>query len=133
MSKLRQMVIKWPISVVCRKMGARWGATALEFDIVGTGKTKEAALEGMRELFEDYLSSVVEELRAGNEVAFFNPSDAEDWNRDSIERYELLCRVTCAESAGREQPESPGNLGDLRKLTHFIDSLDEVDVKPVEA
>ncbi len=87
-AQLRTVAAEGPVTVAVHKMGREYHCTALEFDILGTGRTKQDALAQVQELVEEYIAGVIEELGKGNKVAFFNPSGERDWNQaDELRRW----------------------------------------------
>ncbi len=69
------------LTVGFRQVAGLWHANALQFDIIGTGHTKDSALQQLKELLSEYLASVITELKKGHKVAFFNPADSAEWNK----------------------------------------------------
>lgn len=78
-----------PITVAFRQDEGEWLATALQFDLVGTGKTKDTAFAQLKELVNDYLTFI---LSVKGEVAFFNPSPREEWEAPEQEQYIINLR-----------------------------------------
>jgi hypothetical protein len=97
MAKVAQFRIvntEGPATIAVRKVGREYHYTALEFDILGIGRTKQDALAEVQELVEEYVYSVIEELGKGYKVAYFNPSGERDWNQaDELRRYEVTLIV----------------------------------------
>ena len=69
------------LTVGFRQVAGLWHANALQFDIIGTGHTKDSALQQLKELVAEYLASVIAELKKGHKVDFFNPADSAEWNK----------------------------------------------------
>ena len=88
-----RIVLRGPLFVSSKSLNDEWHCTALNFDILGIGTTKEDAFQQMKELIEVYLEDVAIELNNGNQVDFYNPSDAAEWNQGDIEVYKVICDV----------------------------------------
>lgn len=95
--KLRVIrIAEGPITVAYRQDGEEWLCTALEFDLVGVGATREEALGELKEIFGTYL---IEVLRTPGKVAFYNPSEAEEWNNPDKAHYEVSVLIVEREEA----------------------------------
>ncbi|MEK7794387.1 MAG: hypothetical protein AAB353_07650 [Candidatus Hydrogenedentota bacterium] len=86
-----RIVLRGPVFVSSKPLNDEWHCTALNFDILGIGSTKEEAFERMKELLEVYLEDVAIELNNGNQVDFYNPSDSDEWNHGEVEVYKVMC------------------------------------------
>ncbi len=75
-----------PISVVYKQQDGEWHCIALEFDLVGTGPTREKAFGSLKCILNLYL---VEVLNTRGDIAFFNPADRADWDLNDKERYDV--------------------------------------------
>lgn len=82
-----------PITVAFKKDGPYCLATALEFDIVGTGKTRTEALNQLQELVSVYLFEV---LTTTGKRSLYNPSEQIEWEAEDKARYtvQMIVRVT---------------------------------------
>lgn len=132
-SKLRkkwEITLAGEITVAFRRVQKEWYATALQFDILGYGRTKDEALEMLRELIEIYMLEMAKLLSQGEKVKFFNPSNESEWNRAAETRHYHAAFVIEAEEAPRKRRVDSKNLG---KLVEFIESLDKVGVELVAA
>ena len=78
-----RQVKRGPISISYRHEKDMHYCTALEFDIVGTGETRQAALNEMLELLSEYFIAVLGDMKSGNKVEFFCPSDASEWPKEA--------------------------------------------------
>ncbi|HOE95269.1 MAG TPA: hypothetical protein PK847_01665 [Candidatus Sumerlaeota bacterium] len=87
-----------PITVSCRLIEGDWHCTALQFDILGVGNTREAAFAQLRELVEAYLRHA---LASKHEVKLFNPAHREEWNNPGREFFDLAIHVRSARTSGR--------------------------------
>jgi len=83
---IEHITIKGPVSVAYTKADGEWYATALQFDIMGAGRTRDEAFQDLQKCVEIFLHSVLE--TSGN-VAFFNPSEQEEWNNPDQEQYKI--------------------------------------------
>lgn len=100
--------LEGPVSVAYRRSGKEWHAIALQFDIVGTGKSKAAAFREMQELLELYITEV---LKAPKPVRFYNPSEQADWQlRDKAHFHVAMVLASTVQA-----PERP-SLDDLAAL-----------------
>ena len=73
------------VTVAYRIEEGEWYCTALQFDILGTGATREEAFAEMRELLTQYLLLCIEEARSGNPTAIFQPSEDSEWDVPDVE------------------------------------------------
>jgi hypothetical protein len=87
------------VTVAYRFVDDAWHATALQFDVVGTGATKMAAFQQMQELVSSFL---LHALRSKNKVAFFNPSDREEWEVSDKDDYRVVVQV--ADGSAIQEP-----------------------------
>ncbi|NUM55092.1 MAG: hypothetical protein HUU46_15710 [Candidatus Hydrogenedentes bacterium] len=109
------------VTVAYKKHGRDWHATALQFDLVGTGGTRETALRELQELFETYLSAVLE---TKGRVRFYNPSDAQDWEVKDKEYFRVVCIVSAESSHARSYPApSLDDIDTLRRIKSRIKSV----------
>ena len=83
---LQVVTLKGPITVTYREEGADVYATALQFDLVGIGKTREAALNELQEIFSEYAEEV---LNTKGKARFYNPSDPEEWENPDKEFFSV--------------------------------------------
>ena len=88
--QLRILALEGPVSVAYRKEGGLYHAIALQFDLVGTGRTKDAAFEALQAVFDTHMRSIVRQRGA---VQFLNPSPQEDWNLSDREEYQVSVLV----------------------------------------
>ena len=125
MSKKKQRItvklLQGLVNVSHRKSGKRWYSTALEFDIVGTGDSRKKSFAQLQELVSEYVFAIVDELDAGARVQFFNPSDAEEWNRGQREQFEVTFVLEVDQKADVSPTITPQKLGDLAGEIQSID------------
>lgn len=114
------------VTVAYKKHGREWHATALQFDLVGTGRTREAALREPQELFESYLSAVLE---TKGRVRFYNPSDAQDWDAKDKEYFRVVCIVLAGTSHTRSL--SAPSLDDIDTLRRIEPRIKSVKLTPL--
>ena len=81
-----------PVTVAFRIIDGEWYCTALEFSILGTGNSRDAALSETRELLEEYVEAVLLEAKSGP-VEFFHPSPPAEWNTNDIENFRVELKV----------------------------------------
>jgi hypothetical protein len=89
-----------PVSVSYRKQGGKVYCTALQFDLVGVGKTRGKALEELKAVVETYLATVLSEK---GQVRFFNFADEEEWANTDQEIFYVTATLIQAER-GRAIP-----------------------------
>lgn len=125
MSKKKQLktikLVQGLVNISHRKSGKRWYSTALEFDIVGTGDSRKKSFAQLQELVSEYVFAIVDELDAGARVQFFNPSDAEEWNRGQVEQFEVTFVLEVDQKADVSPTITPQKLGDLAGEIQSID------------
>ena len=118
--------LQGPVSVAYKRKGRKdWYATALQFDLVGHGSSKEQALRELQDVVADYLVEITE---VEGPVQFFNPSPPEEWNLPDKQHFVVNFVVhgpVTVEVGGRTI--APGNLNRLR------DRIQNVDLMPVYA
>ena len=115
---IQVQTLEGSVSVAYKKAGKEWHAIALQFDIVGTGKTRGEAFREMQGLFETYLSEV---LKATAPVRFYNPSDQADWEiQDKVDFHVVVVSARPLPSA--ETPRRP-RLDELRSIRSQIQSI----------
>ncbi len=88
--RVKRIVLQGDVTVAYRKEGSEWFATALEFDLLGYGRTRKAAFKLLQELIAEYMLEVAHLVSEGKRVAFFNPSETAEWNNwRFLERYHV--------------------------------------------
>ena len=106
-----------------RRERGEWMCTALEFDIVGTGKTKQEAFDELRALVETYLLEVMD---TDAPVEFYNPADAEEWECKDRKSY----RVAVIMARAKEDTSIPPRMvRDITKLRPYRDRIRGVDLE----
>lgn len=110
-----QVEFSGPLHVAYRRHQGEWLATALEFDLVGYGPDRKAALRMLAGLVDDHVRGLAEMMRDGADVRFFNPSGVDEWNAPDLEHFTLRCSVPAARAAdgarGRERVHAFVRLG----------------------
>lgn len=128
MRKLRSIKLEGPVTVAYNKVKDLHMCNALQFDIVGTGASRDEAFSQMRELVEDYLLSIVEELERGRKVRFFNPATVEDWNKfKTLENYDVTFIVDVVRA---DDIPDQIDLKGMSKLGAYRDSIEAVNLVP---
>ena len=117
-------ILAGPVTVAYRRRRGGWVCTALQFDLVGTGATRQKAFQELQEVVNAYLQEC---LQAKEPVDFFNPSEREEWNAGRKEHYSV--GVCIAVPEGR--PEAPEVIPDLRRLRMYRDRIQSFDLVPV--
>ena len=117
------------IAVAYKKQGREWRATALQFDLVGTGSTRQAALRELQQVFETYLSAVLE---TKGRVRFYNPSDPADWENKDKEHFRVMCIVSAATSPATRPVPYP-SLDDIDTLRRIGPRIKSVKLTPLLA
>lgn len=111
-----------PITVAFKKAGSYWIATALEFDIIGTGNSREEAFSQLRELVSLYLLEVV---RAPEQHNIFNPSDSELWELADKVKYNVLIMLSVT-----KLNETKSGRVMLRDVGSFKNDITEFNLSP---
>lgn len=106
-----------PLTVSYRQVDGEWRATALQFDLVGTGKTKQGAFEQLRELVNDYLTFI---LSVKGEVAFYNPASREEWEVADQEKFDVLVVMARVKSTSAIARERCVKLEDVRPMRKHV-------------
>lgn len=121
---LQIITLQGLVTVAYHQEGGEWIATALEFDLVGTGKTRDGAFNQLRELVSDYLLAYI---TSAGRTQFKNPADGQEWMVPDKERYKAVFVVT---TKGKRRPRV---INDIRDLRRCRTRLRELDLVPVEA
>lgn len=119
-------ILEGPVSVAFKKAGREWHAIALQFDIVGTGKTRGEAFREMQGLFETYLSEV---LKASRPVRFYNPSEKADWEIRDKAHFHAVVVLSAKPVLGAEAPRRP-SLDDVVKLRPIRSRIQSIQLQP---
>ena len=118
-----QITLKGPVTVTYRQEGAEVYARALEFDLVGIGKTRKSALKELQEIFADYAEEV---LNTKGKVRFFNPSDSEEWENPDKEYFSAVF-----EFVGKASPLAlPSVCDSIRDLRPMREAVKTVQLQP---
>ena len=86
-------VLSGPVTVAYTKTAKEWTCTALEFDLVGFGKTKDDAFDALRGVVNTYLDAALE---TPGPIQFFHPADGKCWNAKHKERYDVIATAECS-------------------------------------
>ena len=121
------IVLRGPVNVACHRHHKEWFATALEFDLVGYGNDKKAAIKMLQELVSEYLHEVASLLRDGKQVKFFNPSEPDQWNQDSVDLYNVTFTLPSPKVAQKQ----PADGQSISRLIEYINSLEDVALSDV--
>jgi hypothetical protein len=106
------------VSVGYYQEGGRWFALARQFDLLGSGATREEALNQLRELVQDYVEA---SLTWGME-RFLNPAPDDEWERASRYRQEYSVTLIFARTSPRQKsPPELRKATDLSSLIPFKD------------
>ena len=119
--QLQIITLKGPVTVTYRQDDdGDWIATALEFDIVGTGNTQDAAFNQLRELISDYLLAYIS---SKGRAQFYNPADGYEWENTNRKHYMLVFILT---AKVKRAPRVVNTPRDLRKFKGRLRELDLV-------
>jgi len=96
-----------------------WYALARQFDLLGSGPTREAAFAQLKELVSDY----VEECITWGVERFFNPTPDDEWRRASgrVTEYLVILSFTRYSSRQKALPQRLRTGDDLTELAPFRD------------
>ena len=117
------VVLQGYLTVAHRRRGREFCCTALQFDLVGFGRTKREAFDELRLLVEEYVENVI---KAPGPVRFFNPSEADDWNAGQLEDFYVALQFR---RRGDVVPP-PCRLSDLGPLKVHRKALEGVSLVP---
>jgi len=127
---VRATVLRGPVTVAYKQVGEEWHCTALEFDIIGVGKSKEKAFEKMRDLLNFYLGEIA---NTAGPVEFFNHSPEEEWHVSEKEEYHVVVvmipeRQQVPQRLPPDLPSSFDRLPELRSYEGYSANFDLVRV-----
>ena len=117
------------LTVGFRQVAGLWHANALQFDIIGTGHTKDSALQQLKELVAEYLASVIAELKKGHRVEFFNPADSAEWNKARYVEEFAVCIIGLVPVSASASP-SPLNLSRPSAVRNFRGPVRSIELAP---
>jgi predicted RNase H-like HicB family nuclease len=103
--RLVLMAVRGMVSVSYREVEGEWHATALQFDLVGIGKTREKAFRQLRALVGTYLEAYAE---TKGKAQLFNWAEEEDRNNPDQKTYRVMALMVekpRAKSPVEIQPE----------------------------
>jgi len=125
----RAAILHGPVTVAYKKLGKEWHCTALNFDLVGTGSSKQMAFVELRDVVNCYLSDIVD---AEGPVEFFNPSPAEEWNVAEKEQYHVVVVMTRVRQRVRKRlpPVLPAEIESLPQLRDYAGYAYSFDLVP---
>ena len=115
---IRIVTLKGQVTVTYREEGAEVYATALQFDLVGIGKTRKAALKELQEIFSEYAEEV---LNTRGKVRFFNPSDPEEWENPDKEFFNVA--FVLVGKTGSATIPSVCDIRDLRSIRQSVKTI----------
>lgn len=121
MSKSPIIKMKGQITVAYRREGTKILSTALQFDLVGIGRTKQEAFKELRKIVKSYLLEVI---KSDTPVEFFNPSDHKEWNARDIEYYDVEVKIKKTRPLPKAKP-------DIRQLKPYQKQIRSFDLSPV--
>lgn len=78
-----------PVSIAYRydKNAKEWEAIALQFNILGLGKTKEEAFQEVKSLFETYVETITQ---TKGKVQFHNPAEGRYWDAEDVDQFHVV-------------------------------------------
>ena len=109
-SKEEEIFLKGTVTVSFRRKNGLHMCTALEFSVIGFGKTKKKAFQEMLDLLGEYF---VEVMNSDGPVAFYSPADAKEWNIKNQKHYNV--KVT--------MKNSRKDINLSKEMMSFIESL----------
>ena len=118
--RLKIARIEGAFTVNYKKEFCEWTCRALEFDLIGTGETKDEAFTELRDNLEEYILDALFSEEHNQE--FFHPSDSEEWNRRGKEHYRIsiVLEVEIVENI-------PDTFTDLQELRPYRDRIKNFD------
>jgi hypothetical protein len=114
--------LEGPVTVASKKSGRKWHCTALQFDLVGIGKSRGEALEELKGVVNAYLCEL---LKAKGKVRVFNPSDAAEWECEDKREF----TVSVAIVGSKNPAEVPERLS-FSKARRYSDRIQAVNMLP---
>jgi len=111
--------LKGPITVTYKREGAEVYARALQFDLIGVGKSRKSALNELREIFADYAE---EALNTRGKVRFFNPSDPDEWENPDKELFSVVI-VFSRKTKPLQFHSMFGSIQDLRPMRTALKAI----------
>lgn len=117
-----QLRLEGPVWVAFTQEEKAFYATALQFDLVGTGSTREIAFTELQEMFRIYVQAV---LAKPGKVQFVFPSEASEWDNPDIEYYDVIVDVR---STSHSKP-APSRTK-LKELRRYRDRINTIQFQP---
>lgn len=118
-NSIQIMTLRGPITVTYRQEGGEVHARALQFDLVGIGKSRKSALKELQEIFSDYAEEV---LNTKGKVRFFNPSDPEEWENPEKEFFSVVFILT-KKTSPLVLPSVCNSIRDLRPVRGAVKTV----------
>ena len=121
------VVVGGPINVSFRRRRKEkdWLCTALQFDLVGIGASREEAFAELRSVVEDYLEEV---LTTEGPVRFYNLSDEQEWGNPDQKVFDVQAYI----AATAEQTRVPSRMRH-RKIRDYRDRVRAFDLVPANS
>jgi hypothetical protein len=85
-----------PVTLAHKKIGKKWHCTALQFDLVGIGKSRSEAMHELKGILNTYLCEII---KTTGPVRVFNPSDAEEWECEDKQEYNVTIAILSAKTS----------------------------------
>ena len=111
--------LKGQVAVTYREQGGEVYARALQFDLVGVGKSRKGALKELQAIFADYAEEV---LNTKGKVRFFNPSDPEEWENPDKEFFSVAF-ILVRKATPLTLPSVCNNIRDLRPMRGAVKTV----------
>jgi hypothetical protein len=118
-NSMQIMTLRGPVTVTYRQEGTEVHARALQFDLVGIGKSRKSALKELQEIFADYAEEV---LNTKGKVRFFNPSDSEEWENSDKQLFSIVF-VLVRKASALELPSICDSIRDLRPMRDAVKTV----------
>jgi len=110
------LLLQGPVTVAYRQAGRKWYATALQFDLVGVGRSPHAAFNELQGVVTTYLEEI---LKTKGPVRLFNPSESGEWECARRESYHVAIAAVKT-GKGVHAPATVRNADELRRLGRRI-------------
>lgn len=109
---------------------------ALQFDIVGTGRTEKEAEAQVRDLVTGYLRHVLSLIAAGKKVRFFNPADEAEWNNAYwLQNYDVFFKFIVKTDRNFNLDEADGieeaeieSAESIEKIAEYTEEIEDVEL-----
>ena len=115
------LLLEGPVSVAFRREGPMYCAIALQFDLVGMGKTKDEAFLALQSIFDTHMRGLLKEK---GHIRFLSPAPESEWNLEDRQDFKATILVPRARCLPARKPLS------YRALTRLHTSIKQFTLVP---